>query len=225
MEDRGAPAAESARYHPYRQETDGDAMDGMPKEWETAVGRMHRVVEDGRTLTWPVRKVLGSHNVDLGKNGFVCPLRTKPADLALLATAPVLASLVDAAVGRASSGDGNGLSVLKEGCREAVGSTPVGPWRLDAARRSGVRSVVLMSPTAEIGFLPIERQYLQDNVEETVASLAVAATAPELMAACICLADDPKHTDPCRFAVDAVVANLRRASLLVPPRRGRAKGG
>lgn len=196
--------------------------DGIPAEWGTALRHMHRIIDGGRTLPWPVRKLLGSHNVDFGKNGMVCPLGTKHADLALLAKAPVLVSLVDAAFSRASSGHADDL---KEGCREAVGSTattPIGPWRLEVARRCGVRSVVLMSPTAEIGFLPVERKYIGDEVEETVADLAVAASVPELWAACLCLADDPTDTDPCRFAADAVVANLRRMRLVVP---SRGRGG
>lgn len=199
-------------------------MDGMPKEWETAVGRMHRVVEDRWTLPWEFRRVLGGRVVCLGPNEMLCPLETTGEMVALLAKAPLLASLVDAALSRASDGACD-VPLLQTECRKAVGgasTTLVGPWRLESARRCGVKSVVLTTADMEIGLFPVERKYLHGEVDEAVADLAVAASMPELMAACLCLADDPADIAPCRFAMDSVVANVRKGRLLMPS-RGRKK--
>lgn len=199
-------------------------MDGVPEEWEAAVGGMHRVVEDGRTLPWEVSRMPGGRIVHLGTNELVCPLGTTQEVVGMLAKAPSLASFVDAAF-RPQSAGRDSIEALRNECRKAgaEGSAPpVGPWTLEVGRRCGVRSAILTSPSSEVGFLPIERKYLNGRVEKTVACLAVAASAPELMAACLCLADDPTDTGPCRFAVEEVVANLRRVKLLVPSRVRRA---
>lgn len=196
--------------------------DGISAEWVNTLRCMHRVVEEGGTLPWVVRKLPGAREVGFGANAMLCPLETKREVVDLLAKAPVLAVLVDGIFRRLMSGDGESLRSLQDECRRAVGEktpTPVGPWRLEGSRRCGVRSAILVSPESGIGFLPVEPKYVGDAVGETVANLAVAASVPELMAACLCLADDVSDLGPCRFAVDSVVANWRLAAVLMPARR------
>lgn len=194
----------------------------LPEIWQDALDFMHRETCDGRHVPWTVRETLGGHTVDLGCVEMHCPLGLGPEELDLLAKAPVLAGLIDEVAWRIHTEDDEELLHWQGMCRNMVGSapaTPVGGWKLGAARHCGVKSILLGSSSSEIGFVPVERKYVGDALEENIANLAVAASAPELMAVCICLADDVRDLGPYRFAIDTVVANWRLAALLTSSRR------